>query len=67
VVCGDEGRFRRLLAACTASSASAWAGAHANCALLADAAAHDMRAAVEELLALPPAVEGGQSPFSPDM
>ncbi|PRW45403.1 ankyrin-3 isoform X9 isoform A [Chlorella sorokiniana] len=38
----------------------------ANCSLLVAAAAHDMPAVVLALLAVPPAVEGGQPPFSPN-
>lgn len=63
VACRDEARCRKLLAGlavCQAGQGGPWADPEANCALLVSAAAHDMPAVVEALLAVPPAVEGGQ-------
>ncbi|KAI7838481.1 hypothetical protein COHA_007744 [Chlorella ohadii] len=69
VACRDEQRCCRLLGGLIVAQArgNPWGtDPEANCSLLVAAAAHDMPAVVHALLAVPPAVEGGQPPFSPN-
>lgn len=68
VACQDAPRCRRLLSALACCPAcSPWSDPEANCQLLVAAAAHGLAAVVEQLLGLPPAVQGGQPPFNPNM
>lgn len=63
VACRDEQRCCRLLGGLIVAQArgNPWGtDPEANCSLLVAAAAHDMPAVVHALLAVPPAVEGGQ-------
>jgi len=63
VACRDEQRCCRLLGGLIVAQArgNPWGtDSEANCSLLVAAAAHDMPAVVHALLAVPPAVEGGQ-------